>query len=404
MAVPKKTAAPAKKTAGLDNTLVNQILAKSMSRVRQDVASWNTALTMARKAEKPKRHLLYNLYEEISIDGLLASQLGNRMLKSLATSFTISDKSGKVNEEATALLQDKIFVNEINKAILGSITHGYSVVEFSWMGTGETQELNCDLLDRQNIEPRDGLFYPDYNGDKATPYRTMAEYGTWILEFGNPKNLGLLNNAVPHVLFKRFAQSCWSELCEIAGIPPRVMKTDTQNAAMLRRAERMMKDMGAAAWFIIDESEKFEWAQASNANGDVYQKLMTFCNNEISMLISGAVMGQDTVNGSNSKEKTMQDTLQTLVDSDLSLIEQYWNSKVIPALINIGVLSGDCVFSYPETEDIAQLWTMTKDTFQHFEVDTEWIKNTFGVQVTGPKIQPVATPPAKLSLDGGFFD
>lgn len=404
MAVPKKTAAPAKKTAGLDNTLVNQILAKSMSRVRQDVASWNTALTMARKAEKPKRHLLYNLYEEISIDGLLASQLGNRMLKSLATSFTISDKSGKVNEEATALLQDKIFVNEINKAILGSITHGHSVVEFSWMGTGETQELNCDLLDRQNIEPRDGLFYPDYNGDKATPYRTMAEYGTWILEFGNPKNLGLLNNAVPHVLFKRFAQSCWSELCEIAGIPPRVMKTDTQNIPMLRRAERMMKDMGAAAWFIIDESEKFEWAQASNANGDVYQKLMTFCNNEISMLISGAVMGQDTVNGSNSKEKTMQDTLQTLVDSDLSLIEQYWNSKVIPALINIGVLSGDCVFSYPETEDIAQLWTMTKDTFQHFEVDTEWIKNTFGVQVTGPKIQPVATPPAKLSFDGGFFD
>jgi phage gp29-like protein len=404
MAVPKKTAAPAMKTAGLDNTLVNQILAKSMSRVRQDVASWNTALTMARKAEKPKRHLLYNLYEEISIDGLLASQLGNRMLKSLATSFTISDKSGKVNEEATALLQDKIFVNEINKAILGSITHGHSVVELSWTGMGETQELNCDLLDRQNIEPRDGLFYPDYNGDKATPYRTMAEYGTWILEFGNPKNLGLLNNAVPHVLFKRFAQSCWSELCEIAGIPPRVMKTDTQNIPMLRRAERMMKDMGAAAWFIIDESEKFEWAQASNANGDVYQKLMTFCNNEISMLISGAVMGQDTVNGSNSKEKTMQDTLQTLVDSDLSLIEQYWNSKVIPALINIGVLSGDCVFSYPETEDIAQLWTMTKDTFQYFEVDTEWIKNTFGVQVTGPKIQPVATPPAKLSFDGGFFD
>lgn len=402
MAVPKKTAAPVKKTAALDNKLVNQILAKSMSRVRQDVASWNTALTMARKAEKPKRHLLHNLYEEISIDGLLASQLGNRTLKSLSNSFTISDKSGTKNEEATALLQDKIFVNEINKAILGSITHGHSVVEFSWLETGD---LNCDLLDRQNIEPRDGLFYPDYNADKAIPYRTMAEYGTWILEFGNPKNLGLLNNAVPHVLFKRFAQSCWSELCEIAGIPPRVMKTDTQNTAMLRRAERMMKDMGAAAWFIIDESEKFEWAQASNANGDVYQKLMTFCNNEISMLISGAVMGQDTVNGSNSKEKTMQDTLQTLVDSDLSLIEQYWNSKVIPALINIGVLSGECVFSYPETEDIAQLWTMTKDTFQYFDVDIEWMKTTFGVQVTGAKAQVVpATPPAKLSLDAGFFD
>ena len=245
MAVQRKTT-PAK-AGTLDNTkLVNQILQKSMSRVRQDVATWNTALTMARKAEKPKRHLLYNLYDEISIDGLLTSQLGNRILKSLSTSFIISDKNGKENEEFTALLQDKIWVNEINKAILGSITHGHSVVEFEWIGVGETQDLKCSLIDRQNIEPREGLFYPDYNGDKATPYRAMAEYGTWILEFGDPKNIGLLNSAVPHVLFKRFAQSCWSELCEIAGIPPRVMKTDTQNVAMLSRAERMMKDMGAA--------------------------------------------------------------------------------------------------------------------------------------------------------------
>jgi len=400
----KRTAKPtAAKAGSLDNKLVNQILQKSISRVRQDVASWNQALTMAKKADKPKRHLLYNLYDEISIDGLLSSQLDNRILKSLSESFTISDKSGKVNEEATALRQDKIWVNDINKAILGEVTHGHSVIELDWIGIGETQDLRCSLIDRQNIEPREGLFYPDYSTDKFVEYRKMAEYGTWLLEFGNSKDLGLMNKAVPHVLFKRFAQSCWSELCEIAGIPPRVMKTDTQNVAMLRRAERMMRDMGAAAWFIIDESEKFEWAQASNANGDVYQKLMTFCNNELSMLISGSVKGQDTVNGSNSKEVSMEKTLQTLVDADLSLIEQYWNSIVIPALINIGVLSGDCVFAYAETEDIAQLWSMTKDTFQHFEVDTQWINDTFGIMVTGAKVQPTMPPQNTLSLGDGFF-
>ena len=406
MATPKKTPAKAPTKGAVDNKLVNQILEKSISRVRQDVASWNAALTMARKAEKPKRHLLQNLYAEILIDSLLTSQIKNRHLKSLSSSFIISDKSGKVNEEITNLLQDKIWVNEINKAILGSITHGHSVIEFSWIGEGELQDLSCVLLDRQNIEPRDGLFYPDYNADKATPYRLMAEYGTWILEFGNPKELGLLNNAVPHVLFKRFAQSCWSELCEIAGIPPRFLKTDTQNIAMLRRAEKMMKEMGAAAWAVIDDSESFEWAQASNANGDVYQKLMTFCNNEISMLVSGAVMGQDTKNGSRSKESSMQETLQTLVDSDLSLIEQIWNSKVIPALINIGVLSGECVFSYPETEDVAQLWEMTKDTMQYYDLDIEWIKNTFGVQVTGVKAQTTSAPgqATKLSIEDSFFD
>ena len=36
----------------------------------------------------------------------------------------------------------------------------------------------------------------------------------WIQYIFN-YDYGLLNKAVPHVLFKKFAQSCWSELCEI---------------------------------------------------------------------------------------------------------------------------------------------------------------------------------------------
>lgn len=388
----------------LGNGLVNQILQKSLSRVRQDVASWNTALTMARKAEKPKRYLLYNLYDEILIDGLLRSQVSNRFLKSLATTFIISDKSGKVNDEVTAFLQDKIFVNEINKAILETRTHEHSVVELERIGDPANNDLKCTLIKRQNIEPKEGLFYPDYSEDKFIKYREMPEYGTFILEFGNTEGLGLLNCAVPHVLFKRFAQSCWSELCEIAGIPPRVMKTDTQNIAMLRRAERMMKDMGAAAWFIIDENEKFEWAESSKATGEVYERLMKFCNNEISMLISGAIMGQDTKNGSRSKESAMQETLQTLVDSDLSLIEQYWNSIVLPALANIGIIPSDLVFSYPESEDIDQLWKMTNEALGNgYDMDLEWANKTFGFKLTGLRQLPNPTQTTKQNFDADFF-
>ncbi|MWB92977.1 DUF935 family protein [Flavobacterium sp. GA093] len=387
--------------------LVNQIVPVAMSRVRQDVLTWKTALTMAGKTEKPKRFLLMNLYDEINIDGLLRSQVGNRFLKSLACNFQITDKAGKLNEEVTNFLQDKIWVNEINKAILGTVTHGHSVVELDWikkLNNVETTkpQLGAKLLKRQNIDPKEGIFYPDYRDDKGFAYREMREFGTWILEFGDPEDLGLMNCAVPHVLFKRFAQSCWSELCEIAGIPPRVMKTDTQNIAMLRRAERMMKEFGAAAWFIIDENEAFEFAEATKADGVVYESLMKFCNNELSMLFNGAVMGQDTKNGSRSKEASMQETLQTLVNSDLSLIEQYWNAVVIPALINIGIISGDCVFSYPETKDIAQLWSMTKEAMQKYEMDIEWMNSTFGLKILRP-LQAATAPATNLSFGEGFF-
>lgn len=386
------------------DTLLSTIVEKNISRVRQDVQSWNTALTNARKAEKPKRFALYNLYDEISIDALLKSQLENRFLKSLSSNFILQDKSGKRNDELTDLLQDKIWVNEINKAILGTRTHGHSLVELSWTGEGEQQDLKASLIPRQNVEPRDGLFYPDYAGDKATEYRKMPEYGTWVLEFGDTRDLGLLNNAVPHVLFKRFAQSCWSELCEIAGIPPRVLKTDTSDTGKFRRAERMMREMGAAAWMIIDESEKFEWAQAANApTGQVYSGLMAFCNSELSLLVSGAVMGQDTKNGSRSKEAAMQETLQALVDSDMSLIEQYWNTIIIPALQRIGIISGEVVFTYPEAQDIESLWKMTVEAADRFEVNPAWVKDTFGIDVIGPKkTEPTGAGNLSLNLDGFF--
>jgi hypothetical protein len=48
-----------------------------------------------------------------------------------------------------------------------------------------------------------------------------------------------------------------------------------------------------------------------------------------------------------------------LVNADLSLIEQQWNIKVIPSINQHWALSGEFIFSYPESEDLAQLWAMT---------------------------------------------
>jgi hypothetical protein len=189
-------------------------------------------------------------------------------------------------------------------------------------------------------------------------------------------------------------------LCEIYGIPPRVLKTNTQDRVMVSRGEKMLKDMGSAAWFIIDENEEFSFAQGVSTNGDVYKGLMSFCNNELSMGISGTVVGQDTKNGSNSKEKTSIGILQDLIDSDLSLIEQAWNSTIIPALKVLGIITKDVIYSYPPAEDLDKLWKMTTEAASFLEVDPVWVKDTFGIEVTGVKqILPNPANPKKLSLE-----
>lgn len=378
--------------------IYNQIAPKSISRVRQDIQKWNDALNQARKAEDPKFFPLQLLYNEIMMDALLKSQIQNRLNKAMSTPFIFSDLSGKLNEELTDQLQNLTWVNDLNRAILNSRYFGHSLVELSY----DKGILKTTLIKRTNVDPINGLVYPDYTEDKKIKYREMPEFGSWILEFGETDDLGLLNSCVPHVLFKRFAQSCWSELCEIYGIPPRFMKTNTHDKGMVNRAEKMMRDMGAAAWFIIDSSEDFQFAKGADTNGDVYRNLISLCNNENSMVISGAVIGQDTVNGNRSKDESAQNMLDDLVNSDLSLLEQVWNSTVIPALRQIGVISSDVVFGYEKTEDLKELWNMTSTALQHFDIKPEWINEKFGIPVE-PKKQPANNGNLSLNFGDGFF-
>jgi Protein of unknown function (DUF935) len=379
------------------NSYVPFIAPKTISQTRQDIKNWTDSKNMFLNVDNPKRYPYYNLVDNIMVDLHLQSQINNRMLKSLAQPFIISDLKGNIDQDLTDLLQDKKFIYQINKAVLQTIYYGHSLGELDYVNN----DLVFNLVPRQNVDPVKGHIYLDYTDDKKIEYRTQKEFGSWLLEFGSNKEFGLLDGCIPHVLFKRFSQSCYSELCEIYGIPPRVLKTNTQDRTMVNRGEKMMKDMGAAAWFIIDENETFEFAKGVSTDGEVYGKLIALCNNEMSMGISGTVVGQDTKNGSNSKEKTSIGILQDLIDSDLSLIEQAWNSTIIPALKVLGVITKDVKYGYPKAVDLDKLWKMTveADKFKNAIVDPVWVKDTFGVEVTELKSPPTPKGGEKLSFE-----
>ncbi len=376
---------------------VAKIVPKTISRTRADVSTWKSALRAADNVERPRRARLQNLYTDILLDAHLTSQIELRMQHSLSVPFALK-RDGEVDEESTELLKKAIWKNEIDREILWADYRGNSLIEL----TTENDSLCVTSLPRNNIIPEKGILLLSEDDTTGIDYRNCREYGTWLLEFGSRTNYGLLNKAVPHVLFKRFAQSCWSELCEIYGIPPRFIKTDTQDPEMLNRAENMLRDMGSAAYFIIDREESFEFAKGADTNGDVYNNMISLCNSEISLLITGAVIGQDTKNGNRSKEESSIKLLDKLVQSDKKTLESSWNGTVLPALVRIGVLPEGLTYELQQEEDIEKLWSMTKEALPYMDVDTEWMKEKFGIQVTGKK---EVTGGVGLRIDtSGFFD
>jgi phage gp29-like protein len=350
---------------------------KTVTKTSRDIADWKRAQSYAQRAESPKFYLLQDIYDTVADDALLTSQVNNRHERTVATPFELVSPDGKVDDRLTEQLKGIAPVPDIIKAMLDSELYGCSLVELS--NPNGIPEIY--IVPRQNLDPVCGRFYPDQYLNSFIPYRETAEYGKWILEF-NSGHLGLLNKTVPHILFKKFAQSCWSELCEIYGIPPRYVKTNTQDEQMLARAEQMLSDMGAAAAFVIDTNEEFQFAQGVSTNGDVYANLIRLCNNEVSMLISGAIIGQDTENGNYSKEQSSIGMLDRLIESDRRMVETYMNAVVVPAFTAIGWLpQNSCRFRFAAVEDPEHTWQLVKDILPYKDVDNDWLTEKFGIPV-----------------------
>ncbi|WP_392471295.1 DUF935 family protein [Sphingobacterium cellulitidis] len=380
---------------------------KSVSQARKDIKDLKIAKAMALDAENPSNWLLQSLLNNIMDDNHLESQVSGRKEQVFSSDHQIYLPNGSVDKGATIWTRNSQTTPMFVESILDSTYYGYSICQLAYDKDGK---LELEDLPRKNAVPQLGIWYEDYN-DPTVPiyYRDMREFGLWIFEFNKhnlgKEYLGLLVKAIAHALMKRFAQSCWSELCEIYGIPPRFMKTHTSDPGMLNRADQMMRDMGAAAYFIIDKEEELEFAQGVSTDGSVYQNLITLCNNEMSLLISGAVIGQDTKYGSESKEKAAQDLLWLKVQADMRDVQTVYSNKVIPALAKHGVVKEGSTFQYDKAEDINKLMEMVSKLLQHYYIDPKWIFEKFGITVQDRKVvEPIEAERKLHAVPDRFFD
>ena len=363
-----------------------RVIRRQEAIVRRDIASWRTARQEATRAGNPKQHLLQVLYDEVMLDAKMTSQIGLRISKSQAADWFLK-KGDKNDEEAMNLLKDTGLYDKLAKYIVESRFYNQSLVQFTFDKEGNP---DIELVPRANVSPATGIFYPDVTANIGESYRERPDFGKWILEFCPDKlDLGLLNKATPYVLMKKFALSCWSELCEIYGIPPRVLKTDTQDQQMLDRAEAMMQEIGSAAYFIIDTEEEFEFAQASTTNGDVYKNFIATCDEQISLLNLGAVLGQDTEHGNRSKEESSTDLMEIVVEADKRMISYYINKVAIPAMESLDIIPAGLHFEFAKATDTEKLWKMVFQASAYYEFDIEWLKQTFGMEITGKRQSPI---------------
>ena len=145
------------KTKATGGNYSSMIAPKAISQARKDINDWNQAQKMTQLEENPKWWKIQQLFDNIYLDAHLKSQYKNRTLKALSEKAILKKPNGEVDEEQTKILNNAVFTKEINRHILDSNHRIVSLIEFSF---NEDQELQVDLIPRENIDPRNGVLYP----------------------------------------------------------------------------------------------------------------------------------------------------------------------------------------------------------------------------------------------------
>ena len=377
--------------------LIDRITRRQAYDTARDMADWRRAKREAKRIERPRRIRLVELLEELLHDTHLSSQVDLRIERSLERPYTIQDSSGVCDEERTRMLSALPAWGDLLKTLLMTPMWGHSVMEIT--PTGDDQLFTYTLIPRQHVVPQEGIILTDLSDDDGIHYRELREYGTSIIEVGAREDLGILFDCAPDTIYRMHAKASWSEFCEIYGIPPRILKMDTLDTEAFNRAVQMMQQMGAANWAIVDQTEELTFGTGVSDNGSIFQNLITAAEQSVSLKICGAVVGQDTLHGNRSKEESAQELLDSKCAADRRLLERYCNTIVLPALYKMGVLPDGLRLVYEGEDDTETLFQRTTQLLPHYEVDPEWIRERFGVEVTGRRETPLA-PMLQASANG----
>jgi len=386
------------------NKVLDTIIRTSKARARRQVGDWRQALRSAENVDNPKRSQLYNIYNDVLIDADLSAEIGKRMNSLLESDFDLYDEKGNPDPEATALINKAWFTKLLTFA-WQSRTWGHSLIEITKL-TEDGKISDVEIVNRWHVVPERGIVVKNVGDESGIDFRQNTKYTPWLFEVGENEDLGLINKIVPHVLYKRFAQGSWSEFTELYGVPPRFVKTDTRDNAHLNRLENMLRDMGTSTYGVFDKEEEFGTLDVPNSDGSLFSNLMMASGNAISKLLNGSVIGEASGDGSRAKEQVGMDLSLQIWDGDKTWMERIINEQWLPKLEELGYPISGLHFEFNREKNLQQEWNIVSGILQHFTVEPDYIKDTFGIPVIEQKMNPQLPTGGETKAKGSssFFD
>lgn len=380
------------KSANDSNSVYSRIIERTNARTRKDIDNWRQALRSAENFERPRRLLLYNLYDELVLDNHLSSIMSTRKFRMMGQAFKVVDINGQPMDEQTALLQSPWFYKFIDLAF-DSIFYGTRLIEFQ--DPSDTGFNDVVVIPGRHVVPEEGGFLANAYDTTPIPYRDTPLMN-FLIEVGGIRDLGLLAKAAPNMLWKKNTMMAWSEYTEIFGMPMRVGKVNSRLTADQERMAQNLKDMGSAAYAVMQEGEEISFIESTKGDAYmVYDKMVERANSEMSKLILGQTMTTDVgANGSKAQATVHQQQGDEIAKADLMFMRNLVNTELFRVLKINGFNFDKCRFVWDVADDITlDQWNIDAGLLLNFEIDKQYFIDKYRVPIIGIKTPAAPADP-----------
>ena len=377
-----------KKKEQLKSLVVNlQVQTEALT--KKDLRNWRTAWQWAIDVYNPNRILLYDIHGDTQVDMHLAGCVGQRMGYVMNKSFKLVDRKGNEDPELTELFESPWF-KQFMELALESIYWGHSLIQLGDVIAvdGKPAFSEVLLVPRRHVIPERGVIVV-HQGDcweNGYDYR-HSDMADWVVEAGNPLDLGLYLKCAQHTIPKKNMFAFWDQFGEIFGMPVRIGKTTSRDPREHGKIEKMLSGMGAAAWGLFPEGTEIEIKETTRGDAfNVYDKRIERANSELSKGVLTQTMTTD--NGASlSQSEVHKEMLMNLVNKDADFLRDLVNFQLIPKMMKHGFPLKGFRFDWDESIDFTpeQMIAYERLLLENYEIDAKYFIDKYNVPIVGRK-------------------
>jgi hypothetical protein len=361
---------------------------KQIQRSSQDIDSWRNALKSFDSLTNPNRVKLYDLLDDISLDGQIEATWGKRV-DAISNTPLIFSNDGKEDEQINKLLTCPDMTS-LMKDIHSTIAFGYTLIQINDIIYNEDEEqyhILYSLIDRRHVHPEPGFECVSIEQNQATKDFLYKEQplSDYMLYMGDYKDKGLLFKAAQYVIYKRGGYGDWAQFVECFGMPFREMTYDEYDEATRVKLEEMLKNWGAFGYMLHPKNSELTLHSATATSGtSVYKELTDACDASISKTILGNTLTTEQgSSGTQALGSVHLSVEEEKKNSDRLFVLSILNTQFKAILKRFGfkVSGGNIWFASPEKDwqQLATKWNVISGIASRIPVSDDFIYETFDI-------------------------